>query len=500
MSKLTPMILAILMLASTSLVALDWAELEQKDMIEADGRIGPDAEVVSILSPRATTTDQVTGEMQNTLFAGDEVNFETFISNAGDEAITEMGISVTVYLSEGGARGMIAKDAAGNDLSWNNGDVVCDDSFVCPWSSLDIGANLANGKYTMTYLGAVVAWTPTTGDYVVVVETNAIGDSEPGNDYSENYVSVVDWTDIIVDLEWTSGKEIEGGSGQKTFDLTVSTGGSSSWSARSIVIEMDVIGALDSATDSAGVDIMMVDNMLTDFGTGGSTETFRHQDDINNTTSAMRYVLDFEDEATWQGYVTPSTQVDTGDYSIEVTLASYVLYGQLPDCMEEVTTRGTGPNGTDETRTYMHYCEVTSYADDVASTSDDIIEGKVQNFHDIGVTNLAVNQGYTVDENGAAMGAPTMPGMTTGPLNPAWSSVQASVRHLGNNMMETYDWEVNFEIENTVTGVTHTETADSCTFGFGEIYTHLELGEDPMGGTAFEMGEACIMYLSLIHI
>ena len=110
MSKLTPMILAILMLASTSLVALDWTELEQKDMIEADGRIGPDAEVVSILSPRATTTDTQTGEMQHTLFAGDDVNFEAFISNAGDEAITEMGVSVTVYLSEGGARGMIAKD------------------------------------------------------------------------------------------------------------------------------------------------------------------------------------------------------------------------------------------------------------------------------------------------------------------------------------------------------------------------------------------------------
>ena len=205
MSKLTPMILAILMLASTSLVALDWAELEQKDMSEADGRIGPDAEVVSILSPRATTTDTQTGEMQHTLFAGDDVNFETFISNAGDEAITEMGVSVTVYLSEGGARGMIAKDAAGNDLSWNNGDVVCDDAFVCPWSSLDIGANLANGKYTMTYQGSVVSWTPITGDYVVVVETTAVGDSAPGNDYSENLVSVVDWTDIIVDLAWDSG-------------------------------------------------------------------------------------------------------------------------------------------------------------------------------------------------------------------------------------------------------------------------------------------------------
>ena len=38
MSKLTPMILAVLMLASTSLVAMDWAELENNTMTEADGR------------------------------------------------------------------------------------------------------------------------------------------------------------------------------------------------------------------------------------------------------------------------------------------------------------------------------------------------------------------------------------------------------------------------------------------------------------------------------
>ena len=34
MSKLTPMILALLMLASTSLVALDWAELEKEQQME----------------------------------------------------------------------------------------------------------------------------------------------------------------------------------------------------------------------------------------------------------------------------------------------------------------------------------------------------------------------------------------------------------------------------------------------------------------------------------
>ena len=277
MNKLTPMILAIIMLASTSLVALDWSELENNSLTEADGRSGPDAEVGDILSPRATTTDSITGEKLHTLKAGEDVHFETYIENVGDSAITEMGITVTVYLSEGGARGNIALDAAGNELSWTNGDVVCDDSFVCPWSSLGAGDLLDSGKYTMSYQGSPVTWTPITGDYVVVVSTDALGDADPGNDYAENQVSVVDWTDIIVDLAWDSGKEIEGGSGDKAFTLTVETGGSSSWSARGIQLELAVEGTLLTALDNDGTDIMGT-NVIGDnstatsgFGTYGNT-------------------------------------------------------------------------------------------------------------------------------------------------------------------------------------------------------------------------------------
>ena len=86
-----------------------------------------------------------------------------------------------------------------------------------------------------------------------------------------------------------------------------------------------------------------------------------------------------------------------------------------------------------------------------------------------------------------------LPGLTQGPLNPAWSSVQASVRHMGSDLMVTYDWEVTFEIENTVTGVTETQVADSCTNGQGPDYNHMLLGDDMGQGGAAEMGEACIM-------
>ena len=299
-------------------------------------------------------------------------------------------------------------------------------------------------------------------------------------------VSVVDWTDIIVDLSWDSGKETEGGAEPKAFTMEVSTGGSTTWSARSIVIEMTVSGTLSEA-QSGGVDIMGT-NDVTDIGVGGDTEVFRHQNDETNFTNDTRYVIDFEDSAEWYGSVTPDSSGGSGDYSISVVVKSYVVYGQLPDCEETVAANTTGnntdPNATAEDITYLHFCEVTFYADADASTSEDMLEGTIQTFHDIGVSTLVINQGYVVDENDQPINSPTMPGMVEGPLNPAWSSIQASVRHLGSDLSVTYDWEVTFDIENTVTGVTTTLTADSCTFGQGFEYVHAELGDD-MGRRCF---------------
>ena len=456
-----------------------------EEIMLTSGRSGPDAEVGGILSPRATTTDSMTGEKLHTLKAGDDVNFEAFITNLGDSAITEMEISVTVYLSYGGVRGNIAMDAAGNELSWTNGDVVCYDAFVCPWSSLGVGENLDSGKYTITYQGSPVTWTPMVGEYIVVVETDAVGDADPSNDDYENLVSVVDWTDIIVDLAWDSGQEIEGGSGDKAFTLTVETGGSSSWSARGIQLELAVEGTLLTALDNDGTDIMGT-NVIGDnssatsgFGTYGSTTTWMHQDDANNTTSGERHVIDFQGSSTWNGVVSPDTSASSGDYSIEVSLVSYVMYGQFSECTET---------------TFIHYCEVVMTQDDVAATSEDMIEGKVQTFHDIGVTSLVINQGYDTDGNGNPTGTPNMPGITEGPLNPAWSSVQASVRHMGSDLFETYDWKVTFEIQNTITGSTSTLEADNCTFGNDPTYEHSDLGDSLVAASAFETGEACVWF------
>jgi len=501
MSKLTPIILAVIMLASTSLAALDWAELEEKKVTEADGRSGPDA-TVEILSPRQTVINSMTGEKQHTLDAGEDTDFELYVSNIGDTDVEELSITLTIYLDESGARGPVAKDSAGNDLSWTNGDVVCDDAFVCPWSTLASGDILNNGKYTFSYQGSPIVWAPDTGDYQIVVELNALGDSDPGNDEYTRFVSVVDWTDVIVDLSWDSGKEVESGDDNKFFTLSVSTGGSTSWSARSIVLDLQVTGTVSSATgdldaDGAADDLLGV-NQITNIGTSGVVETFAHEEDQNNVTNGSRYVLDFEDSTEWYGQITPDSSSASGDYSISVNLVSYVVYGQLPDCEETVMANNTNgsidPNETQTDITYLHFCEATFFSDANAATSEDELEGKIQTFHDIGIDVIYINQGYVMDENEMPISQPSMPGLTDGPLNPAWSSIQASVRHLGSSLSINYDWKVTFDIENTVTGASTSLDADSCTFGDGMEYTHMELGEDMGMGDAAPFGQACVMY------
>ena len=69
----------------------------------------------------------------------------------------------------------------------------------------------------MVVQGTIVSWLPEVGDYQIKVDIDAKGandvaDVEPDNDMMLQYVSVVDWTDVIVDLRWFSGKDVEGGS------------------------------------------------------------------------------------------------------------------------------------------------------------------------------------------------------------------------------------------------------------------------------------------------
>ena len=344
-----------------------------------------------------------------------------------------MAVSLTIYLSEGGNRGPVAQDAAGNDLSWTNGDVVCDDSFVCPWSTLESNTTLNYGRYTFAYQGSPIVWTPITGDYVIVVTVDALDDADPGNDDYERFVSVTDWTDVIVDLEWASGNDVEQGTDQKEFILSVETGGSTNWSARNVTLELEITGEVSAAVSASDNSDILGTTQLTNLGTLSMVETFRHAEDENNWTNDTRYVIEFQDSTEWRGYVTPDTSSAGGMYTVSVNLVSYVLYDQLPECeeTETVNPNSTDPNATTEEVTYIHWCEVEQYQDANAATSEAEIEGSVLTYHDIGVVDLVINQGYNEVVDGMPTTSPTMPDVREGPLNPSWSSIQANVRHLG---------------------------------------------------------------------
>ena len=344
MRKITPIILTMIMLMS-AFASIGWAELDEtKTSNEADARApGPDAQITAISEPRATSVDPLTNDRQHTIDAGDPVNFELFIENVGDEAITQMGITVTVHEDAdgqpGGALGPVATDASGAALIWQNNDVICDDASACPQTSLAAGAVLDGGAYMMAVQGTIVSWLPEVGDYQIKVDIDAEGadekaDAEPDNDMMLQFVSVVDWTDVIVDLRWFSGKDIEGGSGEKDFTLTVTTTGSIAWEARNITLEMELSGELsdavywtdvdgDNQTDHDGhgdnteeqANTMLTDGtpiVFDEIGTYGAVTTYEAGDDRGNNTTDDRWNMRMGDVWTLNGTVIPSSAVTSG--------------------------------------------------------------------------------------------------------------------------------------------------------------------------------------------
>ena len=204
MKKTTPMILVAMLMLSL-LSSIDIAELQETiDVDESSARAGADAEVIAITSPKETVCTQA--GCRNTLNAGETTGFEAYIQNSGDVDINEMAYTVSVYLSDGnGNPTMLAKDAAGNDLQWENTDVICGSQSLCDFQSLAASSVLGGGKYTLQYQGNPIAWTPIVGDYIVEVMADTPSDADAGNDAQTIEVSVVNWYDIQVDLSWDSG-------------------------------------------------------------------------------------------------------------------------------------------------------------------------------------------------------------------------------------------------------------------------------------------------------
>jgi hypothetical protein len=276
---------------------------------------------------------------------------------------------------------MIARDLQGNDLSWENGNVICDDVLACPVQSLAAGSILGGGKTTMQYNGNDIAWIPIAGDYIVEIVVNAIDDVDPGNDVQQITVSVINWVDIAIDLSWdnNNGGDVMVGTEQADFTLTVVSNGSADngFNPRNVSVLLKITGDLTSAQCSANCDPADTDIMGTSYleaGTSGQmVETWRHGEDPNNFTTEARTVLTFQTVWTYQGSVMPDSNPEQAGYSIEASLQSYVDYDAFESCWETYVENNS-ENGTTET-VLFHMCEESQNSDDYPNSNADAITG-----------------------------------------------------------------------------------------------------------------------------
>ena len=473
MNKKTPMILVAMLLLSL-MASIDMAELQETtDVEETSARSGADAEVIAITSPKETTCTDA--GCRNTLKAGDSTNFEAFIKNSGDIDIIEMSYTVSVYLSDGdGNPTLLAKDAGGNDLRWENTGVVCGNANFCDFPSLAQGDILGGGKYILQYAGNPIEWTPVVGYYIVEVIVNTPSDADAGNNAQTIEVSVEDWYDIQVDLSWDSGAAAETGAGAKDWTLSVTANGSSTFDPRNVTIRLKSNGDVTALQDDDGTDLLAGPDPWYDLvvGTPTTVETFTNVSTEPPTTlTGTRTVLTYLTTYTYNGSLAFNAEAEEASYSLGAQLLSYTQYAQWNSCEEIDST-------TNET--LEHLCEEEFTQDAYSSTDSDEILGSEATFHDIGIVGMSVAQGYNSDGSGVPTNI--MSGDSIEDLNVGVSYFQVEVEHRGSDLMVNYEWNVTLSITDSE-GIVSSVVANSCESGIEPYYTHSELGGAPYDST-----------------
>ena len=486
MKNMTPVILVLLMLTSF-FAGMDIHELEEQVVIDETGaRAGADASVVAITTPKESTCN-IAG-CRNTLQVGEEVTFSAFIKNVGDADITELSYSVTVYLTDSSqAVGGIAKDAAGNDLVWENVDAMCDDGTICDFDSttnpLAAGAFLGGGKLTLQRSGADIVWTPTQGEYMVEIAVDSPIDADTSNDAELVYVIVEDWYDIEVDLTWLdgSGEEMDTSSLDASslqsaqFKLTVTADGSENFNPREVNIRLETSGQVATATlgsdDIKGISYVTV-------GTTQTVETYANETDPNATQTGSRSVLSYQTAWEMSGELIPTGDANA-QFEITAEVANYTLYGQYDECVESEEAT----EGNENVTTWANFCEVLQNNDDRPKTDYDELTGSKVTYDDIRISRMGIYQGYNSDCTGAASTF-TQEG-EDGDLNVGCSLLYADVEHRGSDPNKAYGWNVSYSIALDGTTLT-TGTLNECTVGIDMPYVY-----SPLGGQA-PTGAVCV--------
>ena len=466
---------------------MDIHELEEQVVIDETGaRAGADASVVAITTPKESTCN-IAG-CRNTLQVGEEVTFSAFIKNVGDADITELSYSVTIYLTDSSqAVGGIAKDAAGNDLVWENVDAMCDDGTICDFDSttnpLAAGAFLGGGKLTLQRSGADIVWTPTQGEYMVEIAVDSPIDADTSNDAELVYVIVEDWYDIEVDLTWLdgSGEEMDTSSLDASslqsaqFKLTVTADGSENFNPREVNIRLETSGQVATATlgsdDIKGISYVTV-------GTTQTVETYANETDPNATQTGSRSVLSYQTAWEMSGELIPTGDANA-QFEITAEVANYTLYGQYDECVESEEAT----EGNENVTTWANFCEVLQNNDDRPKTDYDELTGSKVTYDDIRISRMGIYQGYNSDCTGAASTF-TQEG-EDGDLNVGCSLLYADVEHRGSDPNKAYGWNVSYSIALDGTTLT-TGTMNECTVGIDMPYVY-----SPLGGQA-PTGAVCV--------
>lgn len=488
MKNMTPMILGLLMLTSFFAV-VDFTQLEEPMVIEdTSGRAGADPSVVAITTPKETSCDD--RGCRNTLMVGEDTTFAAYIQNAGDANIEELSYTVTVYLTDFNQNvGMVAKDASGNDLHWENLDAMCDDGAVCDFDStsdpLVPGTYLDGGKYTLQRAGADITWTPTQGEYMIEVAVSSPTDSDAANNAELVYVVVEDWYDIQVDLSWdTTDQDIKTDwtdtSGD--FTLTVTANGSDTFDPREVQIRLALSGDYDSAQASDGTDLTLNSGItLLTAGTPTTVNTFENETDPNATQTASRNVLSYLTSWTYTGSIAINTAQNESTMKVEAEVIGYTMYGPFEDCIES----SDATEGDENVTTWNNLCEVLVNNDDNPKTDSDEVIGTTFTYHDIRIARMGVYQGYNSD--GTGLPSTFIQAGENTDLNVGASLIYADVEHRGSNAMDAYNWNVGYSI--SLDGaVLFTGMADECVEGTDVPYTH-----QPLGGFGSLVGSACVM-------